>query len=77
MDLADALGWIGNIGFLAGMPLLSYRKKSGFLGCLMGNTFYFFQAILTGVWSLLALSVILGGINIFGYINWCIHKQEG
>jgi len=55
MNIADILGWIGNVGF--------YWQ-------IEGNTFYLVQGILLGMSSLILCSAILIVINIFGIINW-------
>jgi len=70
MNLADVLGWIGNVGFLLGAVLLAQKKVSGFYWQIEGNFFYLIQAWLMEMSSLVILSFILIFINICGIINW-------
>ena len=70
MNLADILGWLGNIGFFIGAILLAQKKVNGFYWQIEGNTFYLVQGVLLGMSSLILCSAILIIINIFGIINW-------
>jgi len=70
MNIADILGWLGNIGFFIGAIHLAQKKVNGFYWQIEGNTFYFIQGVLLGMSSLMLCSGILIVINICAIINW-------
>jgi len=72
MPLTEILGWIGNIGFVIGCILLARKKHEGFYCNTVANGLYGAQAILMHNNSLLALSLLLAGINIYGVVQWKI-----
>jgi hypothetical protein len=70
VSLIDIVGWIGNIGFIFGAIYLAKKSVWGFYWQIFGNAFYLVQALMLGVSSLMILSIILIGINIFAIYNW-------
>jgi hypothetical protein len=70
MTLADLLGWAGNIGFLVGGVLIARNNKNGFLCQVEGNFFYLLQGMILSLTSLVILSIILIGIDLYGYYYW-------
>lgn len=73
--IAEIIGWLGNIAFLAGAVATAKKHKSLFIGQFFGNFWYTIQALILVNYSLLILSIILIIINIYGWINWS--KNEG
>lgn len=76
MNLADILGWVGNVGFLLGAVLLAQKKVSGFYWQIEANGMYVIVAWMTGISSLFICSIILIAINIGGIVNWMRIKKE-
>lgn len=76
MNIADILGWLGNIGFFVGAIHLAQKKVNGFYWQIEGNTFYLIQGIILGMSSLILCSGILIIINICAIVNWNKLKGE-
>ena len=66
----ETIGWGGNIAFFAGSILTAKKNKWLFLCQILGNLFYVLQAGLMHNISLLILSIVLIGINIWGWMAW-------
>lgn len=66
----EIIGWVGNICFFLGAILTAKKNKWLFLWQILGNVFYALQAGLMHNFSLLFLSIVLIGINIWGWYNW-------
>lgn len=70
MSTEQTFGWIGNIMFAVGTLLLSRKNKKGFVANLMGNSSYIIKGVLTIDIAVLALSIIMFVINIYGILLW-------
>jgi len=70
MISANAIGWISNIFFVYGVWAVAKKKTVGFYCNLVGNVLYAIVAIMVNTPSLLWLSILLAGINIYGIYNW-------
>lgn len=66
----EILGTIGNVFFFIGAILMAKRQKVAFVHQILGNLFYVIQSITMVNWSLGILSVVLIGVNIWGWFNW-------
>ncbi|KKN47015.1 hypothetical protein LCGC14_0667070 [marine sediment metagenome] len=74
--IADIIGWVGNIFFIAGAILISRKKISGFYNNAIGNLFYVFFGVMAGTPSIVILSVFLIGTNIYGIKYWKKNKRQ-
>ena len=68
--MIDILGWIGNIFFIYGAWAFSKRYISAWVAQIIANLCYVIQAHLMNNSSLLVISVVLIGINIYGLYEW-------
>lgn len=68
--MIDILGWVGNIGFLYGAWAFSRRYISAWIAQILANLCYVIQAYLMNNIPLLSISVILIGVNIYGFYSW-------
>lgn len=70
MNIADLLGWIGNIFFIVGVLLITRKNVKGFYFSFIGNTLYLAQGLILGITSVICLSLGLMFVNIYGIWNW-------
>lgn len=68
--MIQLLGWIGTILFFYGVWALSVKHISGFYANAVANFFYAIQATMMKNWPLLACSIGLFLINLYGIYNW-------
>jgi len=68
--LADNFGWVANILVVIGMILLTKKQRSGFIYNILGHIVYLVQSLMLMMSSLLAIDIILIGVNIFGFLKW-------
>ena len=68
--IEQILGWIGTILFFYGVYALSLKSIKGFYANAIANILYIIQSILMSNWPLLACSVGLFVINIYGIKKW-------
>jgi len=75
------IGTLGNLGFLYGAWAFSQKKLSGWIAQILANACYVIQSIPMQNWPLLSISIVLIGVNIYGYWSWtkkesksCIEK---
>lgn len=70
MQFTDMLGWIANIGFILGAFFIAKKRVSGFYYLGGANVIYILMGILLKSSSIVAISVYLLAMNIYGIINW-------
>jgi nicotinamide riboside transporter PnuC len=70
MTLIDVLGHLANIGFLYGAWALAKRKLSGWWAQIWANALYAIQAYIMNNTPLLMVSIILIGVNLYGFYCW-------
>ena len=71
MDPYQYIGWIGNVGFVLGAYAMANKRPVRFAYFnLVGNLCYSTQSIAYENWSLLALSLILGTLNVVTVKRW-------
>ncbi len=69
--ISETLGWIGNVLFILGSITLAKRKPiPSLIFNLIANGFYVAMAVMLQTFALLALSITLIGLNIWGIISW-------
>lgn len=70
IPLYEVFGCVGNLFFVVGMFCIAKKcRKMGFSCNFLGNIIYSIVGTLSEVWALLVLSVLLGIINAYGFIN--------
>jgi hypothetical protein len=71
MDILQLTGWCGNVGFVLGAYAMANKRPVRFAWFnLFGNLCYTTQSMAYGNWSLLALSLILGFLNVVQIKRW-------
>lgn len=74
--VGQIIGHIGNVMFVVGAYAMSQKRPIRFAWFnLAGNLCYSAQSIGYGNWSLLALSLILGTLNIVTVRRWSVQKE--
>ena len=76
MQLTDILGWVANIGFILGSFLIARKKVSGFAYFGIANGIYIWLGVLFKSSSIVAISVYLLAMNVYGIINWRKTQKE-
>ena len=76
LSVEQTLGWIGTGLFFYGVWALAKMKISGFWANGVANLMYMAQGILMKNWALVACSVGLFIINIYGIREWKINKEK-
>lgn len=66
----EFLGWTANIFFIFGAYFLARRNARGFVANAIANIFYAVQGLIMVNPSLMALSVLLTAINLYGRSKW-------
>jgi hypothetical protein len=65
------IGWCGNIAFILGAYAMTQRRPIRYaVFSAVGNICYISQSVMYQNWSLLALSLILGTLNIVTLVRW-------
>jgi len=64
------IGWIGNLFIIIGMVFVAYKRRSGFLLGIIGNSLWCLQAVLTGQWDLLFIEIIVVFVSVFSFWKW-------
>ena len=71
MDPYQCIGWLGNGAFVTGAYAMANRRPIRFAYLnLLGNVCYVIQSVAYHNWSLVALSLILGVLNIATVKKW-------
>ncbi len=70
MNDVEVLGWIATAILLIGYYLNAKKLISSWIFWLAGNTVMLVYAMLISSYSVAFLSVVLIGMNIYGYLSW-------
>ena len=73
--MIDLIGWIGNLGFIIGTILISYKKKQGFIYSGGRNLIYLYLGLIKDLYSLVFISGFLIITSIFGYYKWTQNEK--
>lgn len=68
--IIEALGWIATCILLVGYFLNAKKQTISWVFWIVGNTLMGIYAYLIWSTSVIALSVILVGLNIYGFYSW-------
>ena len=70
MDIIELLGWTATLILLIGYWANAHKKLYSWIVWLIGNTLMLIYAVYIGSYSVAFLSVVLMGMNIYGYFSW-------
>lgn len=68
--MLDLVGWLGTFAFLAGSIGVAHKHTWGLWMHVVGNSAFLYVGYATGLWSLVATSLVLGGLDIYGVYKW-------
>ena len=66
----ELIGWIATAILLLGYYLNANKQISSWAFWFIGNGIMLVYALLIQSYSVASLSVILMGLNIYGYVSW-------
>lgn len=70
MSIVELLGWTATLILLIGYWANARKKLYSWIVWLIGNTLMLVYAVCIGSYSVAFLSVVLMGMNIYGYFSW-------
>lgn len=68
--LADILGWVGTATMVLGSIRIAHKKVSGLVYMFLGNVLFVVVGFLTGLWSLVAVSVLMATLDLYAVYHW-------
>jgi hypothetical protein len=69
--VAQCIGWCGNLAFVAGAYAMTQKRPVRYaVFNVVGNLCYSIQSVVYENWSLFALSLILGTLNVVTLVKW-------
>ena len=66
----EAIGWLATVILLIGYWANAHKKLYSWILWMIGNTLMLFYAFVIDSHSVAFLSIVLIGMNIYGYFNW-------
>ena len=66
----EILGWVATAFLLVGYWANAQKKLYSWILWMIGNTLMLMYAFLIDSSSVMFLSVVLIGLNLYGYFNW-------
>ena len=70
MNEIELLGWLATLVLLVGYYLNAKKLISSWVLWFIGNSAMLIYALLITSYSVAFLSVVLMGMNVYGYISW-------
>ena len=70
----EILGWLATAMLLVGYWANAQKKLYSWILWMFGNTLMLIYAFLITSHSVMFLSIVLIGMNIYGYFNWKSNK---
>ena len=68
--LIDIIGWVGFILIIVGYYLNAKKKLYCFYIWGIGNLIYVFYGFVINAFPMMAMSVFVLFMNVYGYMNW-------
>lgn len=68
--MADIIGWVATIIMVGGSLSLANQLIVGWWLLLFGNILFAASGAIAGLTSLVAVSIIMGGLDVYGIYNW-------
>ena len=72
--LINSLGWVGFLLILFGYYVNAKKKIYCFFIWGVGNTIYFIYGYIIDALPVMAMSIFILGMNIYGYFSWTNKK---
>tara|TARA_B100001250_G_scaffold284051_1_gene246095 strand:- start:684 stop:914 length:231 start_codon:yes stop_codon:yes gene_type:complete len=72
--LINSLGWVGFLLILFGYYFNAKKKIYCFFIWGVGNTIYFIYGYIIDALPVMAMSIFILGMNIYGYFSWTNKK---
>ncbi len=72
--LTDSFGWIGFLLILLGYYFNAKKKIYCFFIWGVGNSIYFFYGYIIEAFPVMAMSIFILVMNIYGYCSWSLKK---
>ena len=66
----DILGWLGFLLILVGYYLNAQKKIICFPIWAVGNIIYIIYGFILNAFPIMAMSIFVLGMNVYGYKNW-------
>jgi hypothetical protein len=66
----ELIGWIATLMLLVGYFLNAHKQLSSWAFWFVGNSLMLAYALFIDSHSVAFLSVVLMGLNIYGYVSW-------
>lgn len=73
--IGTLLAWVANFCFLYGAWALGKKHLSGWVAQILANLFYAIQSIIINNIPLLTVSIVLIGVNLYGFYSWTKQKR--
>ena len=64
------LGWVGNILIVAGMGLVAYKRRSGFVLGIVGNSLWCVRGVQTNQMDLVSIELVVVIVQLFSWWKW-------
>ena len=68
--MSDLLGWIGTSVMALGSIDIAHMRVRGLWLMLLGNVFWASAGVYSGMSSLVGVSVLMGGLDIYAIHKW-------
>ena len=68
--MSDVLGWIGTSVMVLGSVDIAHMRTRGLWLMLLGNVFWACAGYCSGLSSLIGVSVLMGGLDLYAISNW-------
>lgn len=68
--MVDVIGWCGTVLFAWASILIAYKRRSSFIVLFIANLAYAVVGYLSDLTSLVAVSIFMCGMDVFGWWKW-------
>jgi len=68
--MADIVGWIATAIMAVGSIDIAHKRVRGLWLMLLGNVGWAAAGFLTGLYSLIGVSVVMGLLDLYGILKW-------
>lgn len=68
--MSDIIGWIGTALFAVAGVMMAYKIRASFLFLLTANLLYAIVGYMASLSSLVTVSLMMAGIDLFGWFKW-------
>lgn len=68
--MSDILGWVGTVIMAVASIKIAHKKIIGLWLMLLGNVVFIVVGILSGLTSLIGVSILMGALDYYGIRCW-------